>query len=61
MFSLASFVLAAIPFCDGTIDIQKCAAWMANDMAIEHVVHPDYDLDTLLEISSERIPADMFK
>lgn len=56
MFSLATLVLASIPYCEGTINVQECSKWMANDMIIEQALRPDLDLDALCEISSERIP-----
>lgn len=56
MFSLATLLLAAIPYCDGTIDTQECSRWMANDMVLEQAVNPGLDLDNYCEISAERIP-----
>ena len=56
MFSLATLVLAAIPFCEGTRDTQECSKWMANDMMLEQFHNPGLELDAYLEISGERIP-----
>jgi hypothetical protein len=56
MFSLATFILAAIPYCDGTIDVQECSRWMANDMVLEQYARPGLDLDMYCEISAENIP-----
>jgi hypothetical protein len=56
MFSLATLLLAAIPFCEDSTNVQECSKWMANDMVLEQTVNPGLDLGTYLEISVERLP-----
>ena len=54
LFSL--LLLAAAPYCAGSVDEDRCQWWMASDMLAEHQAHPELDIEALEEISSERIP-----
>jgi hypothetical protein len=56
MLSLATLLLAAIPYCEDTNNIQECSRWMANDMVLEQTVNPGLDIGTYCEISVERLP-----
>lgn len=56
MISLAALVLAALPYCEGTNDVQGCAQWMANDMVATQKTRPELDIDALCEIAIERLP-----
>jgi hypothetical protein len=56
MISLATFALFAAPFCVEATDVQKCVAWVANEMVLDQAVNPGYDVDFYLENAIERMP-----
>lgn len=59
MFTLYAFAFAAIPFCDASVQRDKCIMWMANTMAIDQVVNPGHDIEFYLENAAEQLPEEL--